>query len=280
MAEWLRSGLQSRLHRFDSGRRLSGVWASGRAFTSWRTNGAPPPGRPGVLALLRGWQRGPRAGAARSGPFEREPVVHGIAQLQPGTERRGAVDRLRRAGRTVPWASWYELTTGSGFGNEQRLRQPVRQHGRCQPGQVDLRGPGPRAGRRHRARSFAEHPHRPATPRTRRWPAARPSIRPNRGRGSPGRRRPRSPVSGKDQIFVERPIGPGSVNCDGVKPAGVLVAGHVPSIGGFCWQQIGIPHVGPGAADPSLNVDPTRNGVEPDITFTGSQRQRSVGRVV
>ena len=27
---------------------------------------------------------------------------------------------------------------------------------------------------------------------------------------------------------------------------------------------------GTGGADPSLNVDPTRNGVEPDIAFTGN----------
>ena len=79
-----------------------------------------------------------------------------------------------------------------------------------------------------------------------------------------------APVSGRDQIFTVRPIGPASTNCDGVKPAGVAVAGHVPAIGGFCWQQTGIPRAGANNADPSMNVDPTRNGVEPDIAFTGS----------
>ena len=44
----------------------------------------------------------------------------------------------------------------------------------------------------------------------------------------------------------------------------------MPAIGGFCFQQTGIRRVGPGGADPSLNVDPTRNGVEPDIAFTGA----------
>src|SRR5262249_27808525 len=72
------------------------------------------------------------------------------------------------------------------------------------------------------------------------------------------------------QIFVSRPLGPGQVNCDGVTPAGVADAtGHVPAIGGFCFQQTGIGRVGSGSADPSLNVDPTRNGVEPDIACTG-----------
>jgi hypothetical protein len=74
----------------------------------------------------------------------------------------------------------------------------------------------------------------------------------------------------RDQIFVSRPVGPGQVNCDGVKPAGVPDGtGHVPTLGSFCFQQTGIPRAGNGAQDPSLNVDPTRNGVEPDIAFTG-----------
>ncbi len=79
------------------------------------------------------------------------------------------------------------------------------------------------------------------------------------------------PVERTDEIFVSRPIGPGAANCDGVTPTGVAVEGHVPAIGGFCFQQTGVGRVGPGGHDPSLNVDPTRNGVEPDIAFTGVQ---------
>jgi hypothetical protein len=79
-----------------------------------------------------------------------------------------------------------------------------------------------------------------------------------------------SPVKGKDQIFVVRPIGPNAENCDNVTPKGENEGGHIPAIGGFCWQQVGLGRVGPGALDPSLNVDPKRNGVEPDIAFTGT----------
>ena len=54
-------------------------------------------------------------------------------------------------------------------------------------------------------------------------------------------------------------------------PEGVVDGtGHVPAIGGFCFQQTGIPRFGTGGTDPSLNVDPTRDGVEPDIAFTGA----------
>ena len=46
-------------------------------------------------------------------------------------------------------------------------------------------------------------------------------------------------------------------------------AGGAP-VGGFCWQQVGIersPAVD--QIEPSLNVDPKREGIEPDIAFTG-----------
>ena len=80
-----------------------------------------------------------------------------------------------------------------------------------------------------------------------------------------------APVSGKDEIFVERPIRPGSANCDGVIPIGVADGtGHIPAVGGFCWQETGIGRVGVDRLDPGLNVDPTRDGIEPDIAFTGA----------
>ena len=62
---------------------------------------------------------------------------------------------------------------------------------------------------------------------------------------------------------------PGIANCDGVTPGRRDDPRHVPPIGGFCWQQTGVERIGGTAADPTLNVDPTRDGVEPDIAFTG-----------
>jgi hypothetical protein len=70
------------------------------------------------------------------------------------------------------------------------------------------------------------------------------------------------------QIFAERPEGPGKENCDTVTPQGVSegLPKHIPAIGGFCWQQVGVQRYG---GDPTLNIDPTRNGIEPDIAFAG-----------
>ena len=77
-----------------------------------------------------------------------------------------------------------------------------------------------------------------------------------------------APGTGKDQIFTVKPLGPGTANCDGIKPVGVSDGtGHVPAIGGFCWNQVGVERLGP---DPSMNVDRTRDGIEPDIAFTGA----------
>lgn len=59
--------------------------------------------------------------------------------------------------------------------------------------------------------------------------------------------------------------------------AGACPAGTKPdrgsSVGNFCFQQVGIDRVqGPrsGQLDPSLNIDPSRSGIEGDIAFTGT----------
>jgi hypothetical protein len=74
------------------------------------------------------------------------------------------------------------------------------------------------------------------------------------------------------QIFVAKAVKqavPGTVCPVGTKPAGGV------DVNGFCWQQVGLDRLNPSGplssdtGDPTLNVDPTRSGVEPDIAFTG-----------
>lgn len=70
------------------------------------------------------------------------------------------------------------------------------------------------------------------------------------------------------QIFVEHAVPATNGACPGeTAPAG----GN--SVGNFCFQRVGIDRVnGPesGQLDPSLNVDPTRDGIQTDIAFTGA----------
>jgi hypothetical protein len=62
---------------------------------------------------------------------------------------------------------------------------------------------------------------------------------------------------GPNQIFVSRGIK--QADCSANKPGGGT------SVSAFCWQQTGLDR----PTDPTLNVDPTRDGIEPDIAFTG-----------
>jgi hypothetical protein len=180
------------------------------------------------------------------------------------------------AGRTVPWATWYENTpnigAGTGFGSNNIFASRFDNTGDANQGKWIFGGQGRGTG--------SDQPADPAVPslniRT-----AQDAENPSVAGGSaadatkPGpwvawQETTTLPVNDADQIFVSRPEGPGLANCDGVTPAGVADgSGHVPAVGGFCFQQTGVGRVGPGSADPSLNVDPTRNGVEPDIAFTG-----------
>jgi hypothetical protein len=70
------------------------------------------------------------------------------------------------------------------------------------------------------------------------------------------------------QIFVSHAVPATAGACPaGTKP------NHGSSVGNFCFQQVGIDRVqGPGAGqlDPSLNIDPSRSGIEGDIAFTGA----------
>jgi hypothetical protein len=74
------------------------------------------------------------------------------------------------------------------------------------------------------------------------------------------------------QIFVVKALKqavPGTPCPVGTKPTGGI------DVNGFCWQQVGLDRLNPtgpipsDSGDPTLNIDPTRSGVEPDIAFTG-----------
>jgi hypothetical protein len=64
-------------------------------------------------------------------------------------------------------------------------------------------------------------------------------------------------AAGTDQIFVSRAAKDADVRCG--------------SLGVFCWVPTGVARLdsGQGSTDPSLNIDPKRDGIEPDIAFTG-----------
>ena len=74
-------------------------------------------------------------------------------------------------------------------------------------------------------------------------------------------------AAAKFQTFVARGIA--ATSCAGVTP------GSGTPVNGFCFQQTGLKRLNPTAlsssatGNPTLNIDPTRDSVIPDITFTG-----------
>jgi hypothetical protein len=190
------------------------------------------------------------------------PTFSGSLNFDQNKDGEAPAIDFAGAGRTVPWATWYEDTSGAGFAKNNIFasRFDATQNKWVFAGQ----GRGIGGTNNVQVPSLNIHTNQDAE---------NPSVA-GGSTADPTKPGPwitwqeTSTASGNpDQIFVERPIGPGSTSCAGVTPGGSATA----PLGGFCWQQTGLDRVGSGTLDPSLNVDPTRNGIEPDIAFTGAQ---------
>ena len=194
------------------------------------------------------------------------PQLRASLNFDQGQDGEAPAIDFAGTGRTVPWATWYEHTTGAGFDNNNIFASRFDNTGDANQGKWifggQARGLG---GGTVQIPSLNIHTGENAENPSVAGGSAADATKP----GPWVTWQETDNVNHIDQIFVSRPEGPGMANCDGVTPAGELVNGHVPSIGGFCWQQTGIPRVGTGTTDPSLNIDPTRSGIEPDIAFTG-----------
>jgi hypothetical protein len=207
-----------------------------------------------------------RGNGTVGGRSSASPTFSGSLNFDQGQDGEAPSIDFAGAGRTVPWATWYENTTGTGFGanNVFASRFDATQNKWVFAGQS--RGNG---GSGPNVPSLNIHTDQSAENPSVAGGSAVDPTKP--GPWVTWQETTTAPVAGKDQIFVSKPLGPGMANCNGVTPAGVPDgSGNVPAIGGFCFQQVGLGRVGPGSADPSLNVDVTRNGIEPDIAFTGA----------
>ncbi|MGZ4230040.1 MAG: hypothetical protein ACXVVQ_01275 [Solirubrobacteraceae bacterium] len=191
------------------------------------------------------------------------PTFPGSLNFDQGQDGEAPAIDFAGTGRTVPWATWYENTTGTGFGANNIFASRFdattgkwifagqsRGNGGTGPGVPSLNIHTDKSAENPSvAGGSAVDPTKPGP-----WVTWQ-----EKGANAPG--------VDKDQIFVSKPLGPGMTNCDTVTPKGDSSAGDIPAIGGFCFQQVGVERLG---TDPSLNVDLTRDGVEPDIAFTGA----------
>ena len=249
---------------------VGGALTAGKPAVPWaifrqrESNGAPPP-RDQVFA--RSFAKGAwttRGAGTVGGRSSAAPQFGGSLNFDQGSDGEAPSIDFAGSERTVPWAAWYENTSGKDFENDNIFASRFDNTGDGNQGKWIFGGQARGVG--------GSSVQVPSLNIDTNQSAENPSVA---GGSAVDPTKPGPWVSfqefdgleGVDQIFVERPIGPGAANCDGVKPEGVLVDGHVPAIGGFCWQQTGVPR---GGADPSLNVDPSRAGEEPDIAFAGT----------
>ena len=191
------------------------------------------------------------------------PTFPGSLNFDQGQDGEAPAIDFAGAGRTVPWATWYENTTGNGFGANNIFASRFDNAS----GKWIFAGQGRgNGGAGPEVPSLNIHTNKSAENPSVAGGSAVDPTKPGpwvtwqeQGANDPG--------VNKNQIFVSKPLGPGMANCDTVTPKGDSSAGDIPAVGGFCFQQVGVERLG---ADPSLNIDLTRDGVEPDIAFTGA----------
>jgi hypothetical protein len=210
-----------------------------------------------------------RGSGTVGGASSATPTFAGSLNFQQGVDAEAPALDFAGAGRTVPWASWYENTAATGFTNNNIFASRFDNTGDANQGKWILSGQPRGLGGTTPVQVPSLNIHTNKN-------AENPSVA--GGTTTPGGNpgpwitwqedstvTETGPVN-PSQIFVVKPIGPGSTTCTGVTPGGSATA----PLGGFCWQQTGVERFGTPTLDPSLNVDPTRNGVEPDIAFTGA----------
>ena len=185
--------------------------------------------------------------------------------IDPTQEAEAPSIDFAGTGRTVPWVAWYEPNAASGWPtNIFASRFNVAANAWLPSGQV--KGPNHLPSLNIHTRRTAENPSVAGGAAVAGNDPV-PWITWEENDGVP------NDDTTLRQIFVAKALKqavPGTPCPDGTKPAGGV------DMNGFCWQQVGLDRLNPSGplpldtGDPTLNIDPTRSGVEPDIAFTGA----------
>ena len=182
----------------------------------------------------------------------------GALNLTTGSVAEAPAIDFAGAGRTVPWATWYE--PHGGFANIKQIfaaRFAKATNTWIPAGQARVSGPAVPSLNIHTGKA-AENPAIAGG-------AAEPGADPEPWVAW---QELSDNAANKNQIFVSKGVKQVSdaVKCTGFTPS----TGDLTAVGGFCWQQVGIRRLAAtSTTDPSLNVDLARQGLEPDIAFTG-----------
>ena len=145
------------------------------------------------------------------------PQFKGSLNFDQGQDGEAPAIDFAGAGRTVPWATWYEQTSGTGFGKKNIFASRFDNTGDANQGKWIFAG-------QSRGNGGAGVPVPSLNIHTGQ-DAENPSVA---GGSAVDPTKPgpwvtwqeTSPANAKNQIFVSRPIGPGQQNCDTVTPEG------------------------------------------------------------
>ena len=181
--------------------------------------------------------------------------------ISPGVEAEGPSIDFAGTNRTVPWTAWYEPNAALG-GKLQVFASRFNATANAWVPEGQDRGSGVPSLNIHTG-SDAENPS-VAGGAAVAQAAPVPWVAWQEQDGNVG-------GSGNhDQIFVSKGVKQATPNapCTGFKPSSAA------TVSTFCWQQVGLDRLdrnggSSATGDPTLNIDPSRNGVEPDIAFTG-----------
>src|SRR3989449_622724 len=184
--------------------------------------------------------------------------------IDPTEEAEAPSIDFAGAGRTVPWVAWYEPSAAAGWPTNifaSRFNAAANRWLPSGQGRGPLHLPSLNI---HTVRT-AEHPSvAGGSAVAGNDPVPWVTWEENDGVPNDG--------ATLRQIFVAKAVKqavPGTACPVGTKPVGGV------DVNGFCWQQVGLDRLNPSgplpldSGDPTLNIDPTRSGVEPDIAFTG-----------
>ncbi|MGZ6950324.1 MAG: hypothetical protein ACXVJY_19820, partial [Ilumatobacteraceae bacterium] len=205
------------------------------------------------------------------------PTFKGSLNFDQGQDGEAPAIDFAGTDRTVPWATWYEHTTGTNFGANNIFASRFDNSGGPNQGKWLFEGQGRgNGGSGPEVPSLNIHTNRDAENpvvaggATTAGSAPVPWVTWQEADGSS--------ATSPQQIFTSKAVKPTvAPTCplDGTNPARpVSVTGAIAT---FCWQQVGLERLASGQAtppnnttDPSMNVDPTRDGIEPDMAFTGN----------
>ena len=183
--------------------------------------------------------------------------------IDPNAEAEAPSIDFAGAGRTVPWDSWYEPNSVLGGEKQIFASRFAAATNTWMPG-----GSGPQ---RLGVPSLNIHTNKDAENPSVAGGAAVAGNDPVPWVRVAGAGRQRQRLGNHDQIFVSKGVKQAApkLPCTGFKPS------PNPSVSAFCWQQVGVDRLDPNGGssstgDPTLNVDPSRDGIEPDIAFTGA----------